>query len=82
LVDRGQRLTTLLIQKRYKPLSIDKQILFLYAALKGYLDFLPVNLVSTYEAELMHMYENSYFHYTYKNILPKKLNDDIISYFI
>jgi hypothetical protein len=28
------------------------------------------------------MYENSYFHYTYKNILPKKLNDDIISYFI
>lgn len=38
LVDRGQRLTRLLIQKRYKPLSIDKQILFLYAALKGYLD--------------------------------------------
>jgi F-type H+-transporting ATPase subunit alpha len=38
LVDRGMRLTRLLIQKRYKPLSIDKQILFLYAALKGYLD--------------------------------------------
>jgi F-type H+-transporting ATPase subunit alpha len=38
LVDRGMRLTRLLIQKRYKPLSIDKQILFLFAALKGYLD--------------------------------------------
>jgi len=46
------RLTTLLIQKRFKPMSIDKQIIYLYAALKGYLDFMPVNLVSTYEAEL------------------------------
>jgi len=82
LVDRGQRLTSLLIQKRYKPLSIDKQILFLYAALKGYLDFLPVTLVSTYEEELMSLYESSYFHYTYNKVLPKTLNEDIIAYFI
>jgi F-type H+-transporting ATPase subunit alpha len=38
LVDRGVRLTRLLVQGRYSPVSMDKQILFLYAALKGYLD--------------------------------------------
>jgi F-type H+-transporting ATPase subunit alpha len=38
LVDRGIRLTRLLVQNRYSPVPMDKQILFLYAALNGYLD--------------------------------------------
>jgi F0F1-type ATP synthase alpha subunit len=38
LVDRGVRLTQLLVQKRFLPVSMDKQILFLFAALKGFLD--------------------------------------------
>jgi len=38
LIDCGVRLTRLLVQGRFKPVSMDKQILFLYAALKGYLD--------------------------------------------
>jgi F-type H+-transporting ATPase subunit alpha len=38
LVDRGARLTRLLVQGRYNPVSMDKQVLFLYAALNGYLD--------------------------------------------
>jgi len=38
LVDRGERLTRLLVQSRYIPVQMDKQILFLYAALNGYLD--------------------------------------------
>lgn len=38
LIERGERLTRLLVQPRYKPVSMDKQILFLYASLKGYLD--------------------------------------------
>jgi len=38
LVDRGVRLTRLLVQNRNLPVSMDRQILFLYAALNGYLD--------------------------------------------
>ena len=38
LVDRGIRLTRLLVQNRYRPVAMHKQILFLYAALNGYLD--------------------------------------------
>jgi len=38
LVDRGARLTRLLVQNRFSPVSMDKQILFLYSALNGFLD--------------------------------------------
>jgi F-type H+-transporting ATPase subunit alpha len=38
LLDRGARLTRLLVQNRFRPVSIDNQILFLFAALNGFLD--------------------------------------------
>jgi F-type H+-transporting ATPase subunit alpha len=38
LVDRGVKLTRLLVQNRFIPVSMDRQILFLFSALKGYLD--------------------------------------------
>jgi F-type H+-transporting ATPase subunit alpha len=38
LLNRGARLTRLLVQNRFKPVSIDKQVLFLFSALRGYLD--------------------------------------------
>jgi len=38
LVNRGSKLTKLLVQKRFSPVHMDGQILFLYAALQGYLD--------------------------------------------
>jgi len=38
LIDRGGRLTRLLVQNRFRPVSIDNQILFLFAALNGFLD--------------------------------------------
>lgn len=38
LIRRGRLLTTLLKQKRFSPVSVEKQVLSLYAALNGYLD--------------------------------------------
>lgn len=49
LVDRGEKLTRLLVQNRYSPLSIIDQSIFLYAALNGFLDGVPVSLVSLYD---------------------------------
>lgn len=42
LVERGEKLTRLLVQNRYNPLSITDQALFLYAALTGHLDKINV----------------------------------------
>jgi len=52
LIDRGQRLTRLLVQNRNEPVEVIDQIIFLYAALSGFLDFVPVNMVSIFEKEL------------------------------
>ena len=42
-LDRGTRVTELMKQKQYAPLSIAEMALSLYAAEKGYLDDLPMN---------------------------------------
>ena len=51
LIINGGRLTALLIQKRYVPVPIYIQILFLFAALKGYLDIIGADLISVFEKE-------------------------------
>lgn len=44
LIKRGKLLTNLLKQKRFTPVSVEKQILSLYAALNGYLDRFEENV--------------------------------------
>lgn len=45
LIKRGRLLTLLLKQKRFYPVSVEKQVLSLFAALNGYLDSFESNLV-------------------------------------
>jgi len=49
-LDRGQRITEILKQPQYVPMSLDKQIMILYAAINGHLDDVPVDKVTTFEA--------------------------------
>jgi F-type H+-transporting ATPase subunit alpha len=49
---RGARITELLKQGQYVPLSVDKQILILFAATNGFVDALPVESLGRYEREL------------------------------
>ena len=49
---RGQRLVEILKQPQYKPLTVEKQVLILYAGTKGYLDKYPATVVTKYEAGL------------------------------
>lgn len=53
---------------------MDKQILFLYAALKGYLDWMPVELVSVFEEEFYRFYENDSVYFPLKSNLDLKNN--------
>ena len=52
LLNRGARLTELLKQQQYAPLSVGQLALSLYAAEKGYLDDLPVAKILPFEAGL------------------------------
>jgi F-type H+-transporting ATPase subunit alpha len=53
LLNRGARLTEVLKQPQYSPLPIEKQILVLYAAVRGFCDRMPLNEISTYEKALL-----------------------------
>jgi F-type H+-transporting ATPase subunit alpha len=52
-LDRGYRLTELLKQGLNSPMSVDGQVVVLYAGTRGYLDPVPVADVKRYEAELI-----------------------------
>jgi proton translocating ATP synthase, F1 alpha subunit len=51
-IDRGQRVTELMKQFQYSPLSVAQMAVSLYAANQGYLDDVAVNKVVAFEAAL------------------------------
>ncbi len=51
-LDRGQRMTELLKQGQYAPLSVERQVLIIYAGVNGFIDKLPVASIRQYEREL------------------------------
>ena len=53
LLNRGARLTEVLKQAQYKPIPIERQIVVLFAAVKGFLDQVPLSSIGQYEQELL-----------------------------
>ncbi|MCR9267216.1 MAG: F0F1 ATP synthase subunit alpha, partial [Alphaproteobacteria bacterium] len=53
LLNRGQRLTELLKQPQFSPLSMEEQVCVIYAGTRGYLDNVPTSDVQRYEADLL-----------------------------
>ena len=49
-LERGQRLTQLLIQRQFEPVHVGVQVCTIYAGTRGYLDRLPVNKVGDWKA--------------------------------
>ncbi|HXE18809.1 MAG TPA: F0F1 ATP synthase subunit alpha, partial [Castellaniella sp.] len=65
-LDRGQRVTELMKQSQYAPLSIAELALSVYAAEKGYLDDLPVNKVLAFEKGL-----HAFMHQNHAELMKK-----------
>jgi len=53
LLARGARLTQLLKQPQYSPLTMEEQVLVIFAGTKGYLDNVAVASVSDFESRLL-----------------------------
>ncbi|HOT02053.1 MAG TPA: F0F1 ATP synthase subunit alpha, partial [Acidobacteriota bacterium] len=51
-LNRGARLMELLKQGQYKPLTVEKQVVIIYAGTTGHLDDLPLDQVSAFEQAL------------------------------
>jgi F-type H+-transporting ATPase subunit alpha len=53
LLARGARLTELLKQPQFAPLSVTEQVISIFAGTRGYLDKLPVDQIGKFEAALL-----------------------------
>jgi F-type H+-transporting ATPase subunit alpha len=56
-LNRGKRLTEILKQPQYQPLSVERQVTIIYAATNGYLDPVPVEQLRPYEDGLYRFFE-------------------------
>jgi F-type H+/Na+-transporting ATPase subunit alpha len=53
LLARGERLTELLKQPQYSPLTVEEQVVSIYAGTRGYLDGIATSDVQRFESELL-----------------------------
>jgi F-type H+-transporting ATPase subunit alpha len=69
-LERGRRITEVLKQPQYSPMSLGKEVMILYAVTNGYLDDVPVDKVIAWEGNFHRFMETNY------PDLEKKINDD------
>lgn len=55
---RGERLVEILKQKQYSPMTVENQVLIIFAATKGYLDEIPVSDITRYQNDFIQEVEN------------------------
>jgi len=52
-LDRGARLVELLKQPQYRPMSVEQQVMVIYAATKGYIDDIPLNRIAEFQEKFL-----------------------------
>ncbi len=70
-LERGQRITEVLKQLQYQPMSLEKQVAIMYAVINGYMDEVPVERVKDFE-EAFHRYMESAHTDLLRSILEKR----------
>jgi F-type H+-transporting ATPase subunit alpha len=66
-LERGQRIQEVLKQSQFVPVSLERQVMILYAVINGYLDDIPMEKIAAFETEFYRFMESSYADLT-KNI--------------
>src|SRR4029079_19072314 len=77
-LERGQRITEVMKQKQYQPLSVAEESAILFAPDQGYLDDIPVNRIAMFEQEL-----NAYLNANYREVIERinktgEYNDEVV----
>ncbi|MBX3708414.1 MAG: F0F1 ATP synthase subunit alpha [Gammaproteobacteria bacterium] len=76
-LERGQRITEIMKQKQYMPLSVAEMSTVLFAADQGYLDDVPVNRIAIFEQELIHYLHAKYSDFVERINKTGDYNDEI-----
>jgi F-type H+-transporting ATPase subunit alpha len=59
-LDRGQRITEILKQVQFMPMSLEKQVMILYVAINGYLEDVAIDKVALFETKFHEFMESSH----------------------
>jgi F-type H+-transporting ATPase subunit alpha len=59
-LSRGSRLVEILKQKQYEPLAVERQVVIIFAATKGHLDDLELDVLARFETELFAYIESKH----------------------
>ncbi len=59
-LNRGQRLQEILKQPQYQPMSLEQQVLSLFAGTNGYADAVPATRVKAWQAAMLRTFETSH----------------------
>jgi F-type H+-transporting ATPase subunit alpha len=76
-LERGKRLTEMLKQPQYTPLSIFQQVMTLFAGTNGFVDDIPVEMVTTFEEEMHEFLATNYGSLEEKVMQEGKMTDEI-----
>ncbi len=74
---RGARLTEILKQQQYSPVSLERQIALVFAATNGYLDEIPVENCREFENEFLELMETKHKALLFSIVEVKDLTDPI-----
>ena len=80
-LDHGQRVTELMKQHQYAPMSIAEQAAVIYASNEGYLADIPVNKVGAFEAGLLRYLRDQHGDFMADIDNTANFNDDIANQF-
>ncbi|MGQ9674346.1 MAG: F0F1 ATP synthase subunit alpha [Chloroflexota bacterium] len=76
-LDRGARITEVLKQPQYEPMPLEKQVMIIFAVTNGYLDDVPVDKVSAFEAAFHQFMETNYREIGETIATEKKLSPEV-----
>ena len=76
LLERGSRLTELLKQGQYSPLTVPEQVVSIYSGVNGYLDTLDVSDVGRFEKESIEEIKDKHFEVLESINKEKELSED------
>ena len=77
LLNRGSKLTELLKQNQYSPLTVAEQVVSIFTGVSGYLDNIELNQIKKFESELLEKVKNDHSEILESINSSGKLEDEI-----
>jgi F-type H+-transporting ATPase subunit alpha len=74
-LDRGQRITEILKQPQYRPVSLERQVMVFYAVTNNYLDKVPLDRIKAWEEEFIRYMDASHPNIGRAIAAAKRLDD-------